>query len=47
MVIYNEIFEHYRNEQKDINKAKTLLKDKGFIVYKRNKNGTKNDKNNT
>ena len=32
MPIYNQIFEHYRNEQARIDKAIKLLKDKGFYI---------------
>lgn len=40
MPIYNEIFEAYRIEQKEIQNAVSLLKEKGFVVFK-----TKKDKN--
>jgi len=48
MVIHNEIFEYYRENKRQVEKAKTLLKSNGYIVYKKQKYGvTKNDKNNT
>lgn len=34
MVIHNQIFEHYRNEQKKIKEAVLLLKEKGYKIYK-------------
>jgi hypothetical protein len=33
MAITNEIFEHYRSQQRKVAKAKDLLKDEGYIVY--------------
>ena len=31
-VINNEIFEHFRSQQKEIDNAKKLLKDNGFVI---------------
>ena len=35
MVIHNEIFDTYRIEQKKIEEAIKLLKDKGYFIYKK------------
>ena len=37
MAIYNQIFEEFRKEQREINKAIELLESKGFIVYNKEK----------
>ncbi len=34
MVIHNEIFESYRIEKKEIDKAIKLLKEKGYTILK-------------
>ena len=38
MSIHNEIFETYRIQQKEINNAIKLLKEKGYSIYKKNEN---------
>ena len=35
MVIHNEIFDSYRMEQKEIEKAKELLKKNDYLVFKK------------
>ena len=35
MVIHNEIFDSYRMEQKEIVKAKELLKKNDYLVFKK------------
>ena len=35
MPIYNEIFEAFRTQQKEIEKAKNLLQNNGYLIYKR------------
>ena len=37
MVIYNQIFESFREKQKQINEAIDLLEDNGFVVYNKEK----------
>ena len=34
MAISNEIFEHFRNEQKKVDEAILFLKEKGYKIYK-------------
>jgi hypothetical protein len=38
MAITNQIFEHYREQEKKRKKAIKLLKEDGYIVYKKKKN---------
>lgn len=40
-VIINETFESFRKNQKEINKAKTLLKNNGFEVTLKKQDGKK------
>ena len=35
MAITNQIFEHFRSEQKKIDEAISLLKEKGYSIYKK------------
>jgi len=37
MGISNTIFEHYRKHKKELDKAVTLLKSNGYVVYERKK----------
>ena len=37
MVIHNQIFEHYRSEQREIKKAVDFLESKGYMVYNKEK----------
>lgn len=41
MAITNEIFEHYRSQQRAVEKAKGLLKNEGYIVYLKPRRKTK------
>ena len=44
MAISNQIFDYYQQHKKEIDKAVTLLKNNGYIVYE--KNAKKYDKAN-
>lgn len=41
MPIYNEIFEAFRTQQKQIENAKTLLQENGYLIYKQIPNNKK------